>query len=157
VNVSLRDLGARDERWLDAWLGACAASVGYDAIDAEAPGRSLLEATDRVGVEVRVIVVDEPVGVMTFQIDSPNAVIEFVGVAPACTRKGYGHAGAALLEEELRAAGLTHIYAPAPAIHGIAVYFWIRRGYRPLLQGDWPCAHVPNGRNGVAWLIRDLA
>jgi hypothetical protein len=58
---------------------------------------------------------------------------------------------AALLEVQLRKARIQRIYAPASAAHGIAVYFWIRLGYRPLLRADWPC-----NREGVAWLARDL-
>jgi hypothetical protein len=37
-------------------------------------------------------------------------------------------------------------------MHGIAMYFWIRLGYRPLMHSEWPCA-----REGIAWLARDLA
>jgi hypothetical protein len=60
-------------------------------------------------------------------------------------------AAAALIEGELCATGASRVYAPAPEVHGIAMYFWIRLGYRPLMRGEWPCEH-----DGVAWLVREL-
>jgi hypothetical protein len=144
---------ADDGAWLDTWLGASAASVGYDAIDTDEPSRSLSEAI-RGGLDARTIVADEPVGVITYRAHTGSAVdaiIEFVGIESSYARRGYGQAGAALLADELTAAGVRRIFAPAPEIHGIAMYFWIRLGYRPLLRDDWPCV-----REGAAWLARDL-
>jgi hypothetical protein len=57
----------------------------------------------------------------------------------------------ALVEDELRSARVDVVYVPAPAVHGIATYFWIRLGYQPILRPDWPCE-----RSGVSWLLRDL-
>ena len=62
-----------------------------------------------------------------------------------------GMSAAALVEDAVRAEGVRTLYAPAPAVHGIATYFWIRLGYRPLLREEWPCERV-----GVAWLVREL-
>jgi hypothetical protein len=153
MNVALRKLRDGDAAWLDTWLGACAASVGYDVIDANAANRSLARHVDSSRAMARVIVAgDEDVGVVVFTMrDRGAAIIEFVGVQPSRARRGFGHRGASLAEDELRASGATAIYAPAPAVHGIAVYFWIRLGYRPLQKSDWPCY-----RDGVAWLRRDV-
>lgn len=79
------------------------------------------------------------------------AIIELVATPPSEARRGTGMAAAALVEEMLRTDGARAIYAPAPAVHGIDVYFWIRLGYGPLLRADWPCA-----AGGVAWMRRDL-
>ncbi|MEX0750291.1 MAG: GNAT family N-acetyltransferase, partial [Dehalococcoidia bacterium] len=136
--VTLRDLRADDAAWLDTWLGVCAASVGYDVIDVDAPARSLLVRLEHGDLNANVIVAGEKVGVVTYLVRAP-AMIQFIGVQPSQVRRGYGQAGAALVEDVLRAAGVTTIYAAAPAIHGIDVYFWIRLGYRPLLQAEWPC------------------
>ena len=46
---------------------------------------------------------------------------------------------AALAEDEMRAAASALAYAPAAAIHGISMYFWIRLGYAPQLRDQWPC------------------
>lgn len=148
MNVDLRPLIAGDLPSLDAWLPSVAASVGYDAaritVDAppEHPRTTIVLRDDEViGVTVHARLSKRP----------RSAVIEFVGITPAHARRGCGHRAATLLEESLRAAGVRRIYAPAPAAHGIDVYFWIRLGYRPLLRPDWPCA-----LDGVAWLCRDL-
>lgn len=151
MNVSLRELRGDDASWLDGWLGACAASVGYGAIDQAAAAPSLFKRLESDDVRACVIVAAEDVGIVTYRAATP-ATIEFVGVQPAHARCGYGHAGATLVEGILQAAGARTIYAPAPAVHGIAVYFWIRLGYRPLLQGEWPRACTE-----VAWFRRDLS
>jgi len=150
VNVALRDVQPNDGPWLDTWLGACAASVAYDTIDPDAASLSLLKRLEAGGLLAKVIRTHQDIGIVAYRVDAP-ATIEFVGVQPTQARRGYGHAGAALVEEILRASGAGAIYAPASAIHGIAVYFWIRLGYRPLLQDEFPCK-----RDGVAWLKRDL-
>jgi GNAT superfamily N-acetyltransferase len=150
MNVSLRDLQRDDERWLDAWLSASVRSVEYDRIDASALFESLGKLVAG-GVIVRIIVATEPVGLAIFRIDDGRGMFEFVGLAPAASRQGLGQRGAMLAEEEMRTAGARRLFAPAPAMHGIAVYFWVRLGYRPLLRAEWPCA-----RDGVAWLARDL-
>jgi hypothetical protein len=96
----------------------------------------------------------EHVGLVVYRMHAPkrgDAIIELVATPPEHARNGAGGAAAALLEDELRRRGVRRIYAPAPAAHGIAMYFWNRLGYRPLLRGAWPCAH-----EGVAWLMRDL-
>jgi hypothetical protein len=151
MSVSLRDLRREDAGWLDTWLGACAASVGYERMEPAEPSQTLFSAIN-ADLNARVIAAGLPVGLVTYRIDGADGVIEFVGVEPAFARRGYGHAGAALVEEEMRTAGVRRTFAAAPAIHGIDVYFWIRLGYRPLVRGEWPC-----DRPGVAWLARDLA
>jgi len=151
VNVALRDVQPNDGPWLDTWLGACAASVAYDTIDPDAASLSLLKRLEAGGLLAKVIRTHQNIGIVAYRVDAP-ATIEFVGVQSAHTRRGYGHAGAALVEEVVQASGATAIYAPAPALHSIAMYFWIRLGYRPVLQHEWPCH-----REGVAWLKRDLS
>lgn len=153
MTVRLRNLSEAHDAWLDAWLGVCAASVGYDIIALDAPSASLRTATsqDRAA---KIIVADEPVGVITYRNGSPSpedAIIEFVGVEPSFARRGHGQTGAAVLADELRTAGVRKVFAPAAEKHGIGLYFWIRLGYRPLLRDEWPCA-----RQGIAWLARDL-
>jgi len=151
MKVALREVEPSDAPWLDAWLGACAASVGYDIIDPHAPAASLAAAAEG-GLRARIIAEAQPAGIVTYRIQRAAAVIEFVGVQPEHARRGLGHAGASAAEDELRAGGASVIYAPAPALHGIDVYFWIRLGYRPLPRAEWPC-----DRPGVAWLARALA
>ncbi len=156
VNVALRALERDDVAWVDTWLGPVAASAGYGEIDAAAPG-TWLDARSRKdrGLHPRVIERDgERAGVLVYRVHAPRrgaAIIEIVATPPNMARRGAGMAAAALVEAELRAAGVRAVYAPAPAVHGIDVYFWIRLGYRPLQSAEWPCT-----REGVAWLRRAL-
>ncbi len=78
------------------------------------------------------------------------AIIELIALAPEHARRGLGMRAAAPAEEELRAGGAERILAPATEQHGIALYFWIRLGYRPLERAAWPCR-----RPATAWLVRD--
>jgi hypothetical protein len=155
VNVALRALDRDDVAWLDTWLAPVAASAGYNEIDAAAPG-TWLDARSRKDrrLRPRVIERDGVRGVLASRVHAPRrgaAIIEMVAAPPDRARRGSGMAAAALVEAELRAAGVRAVYAPAPAVHGIGVYFWIRLGYRPLPSAEWPCT-----RDGVAWLGRVL-
>jgi hypothetical protein len=156
VTIALRPLLDADAAWLDGWLAPVAASVGYDEIDVTRPGASLRERAQRDGgVRATVIVRDgADAGLAVYRraaLNRGSAIIEIVATPPASARKGSGMMAAALIEEELRTGGVRSLYAPAPAAHGITMYFWIRLGYRPLLRGQWPCE-----RDGVAWLVREL-
>ena len=152
MTISLRDMQPADHAWLDGWAGTCAAAAGYPRIDPRVPAASLMAAIAGADLRAKVIVADAagPAGIAVYRIGA-HPTIEFVGVTPAHARRGYGHAGACLVEEVLRAAGARSVYAAATAAHGIAVYFWIRLGYRPLVQDEWP-----RRCDGVAWLRRDF-
>ena len=154
--LSLRALDGNDAAWLDEWLAPVAASVGYDELDGGRPGATLLDRSSaNPRTRARIIVRDnDDVGLAVYRIDAPrrgDAVIEIVATRREFARRGSGMGAVALIEDELRAAGVGEVYAPAPAMHGIAVYFWIRLGYRPLMRAAWPCE-----RAGVAWLARAL-
>lgn len=140
MNVVLRLATADDRRWLVTWLPPVAKSVGYDAAD---------------DAEVRIIERDsEPAGVLVVRMHAPaegSAIVELVATPKEQARRGSAMQACVLLEGDLRSQGVARVYAPAPAAHGIAMYFWIRLGYRPLLRDDWPCAPL-----GVAWLRRDI-
>jgi hypothetical protein len=122
--------------------------VGYDA------SRITQSRSRNAGTIMAVLRDDEPIGVTVHAALAGRhdaAIIELIAIMPAHARHGHGHRAATFVEDTLRASGMRRVYAPAPAIHGIDVYFWIRLGYRPLLRADWPCA-----RDGVAWLARDI-
>ncbi|MBI5285900.1 MAG: hypothetical protein HY874_12500 [Chloroflexi bacterium] len=157
MNVALRPLEEGDVAWLDGWLGVVAASVGYDAMPAGSPGAGLRRRLARERrLHVEIIERDgRRAGVIVYRARAPRrdaAIIELVATPPSEARKGSGMAAAALLEQRLRIDGVRAVYAPAPAVHGIDVYFWIRLGYRPLPRDEWPCAV-----DAVAWMRRDLS
>lgn len=150
--LQLRPFADIDAAWLDGWFAPVAASVGYDATGGAA---FLAERIHDPTVHASVIVHDDtPVGLVVYRVGAPRAraaIIEIVAVPPDYARRGAGMSAVALVEDELRSARVDVVYAPAPAVHGIATYFWIRLGYRPILRPDWPCE-----RPGVAWLLREL-
>ena len=156
MNTQLRPVEDGDAAWLDGWLAPVAASVAYDEIDGARPGASLIERLRRDrGLRAQIIVRDgDGVGLVVYRVGVPKrdaAIVEIIATPAALARRGSGMSAAALVEDAVRAEGVRTLYAPAPAVHGIATYFWIRLGYRPLLRGEWPCERV-----GVAWLVREL-
>jgi hypothetical protein len=156
VNIQLRPVGVGDARWLDGWLAPVAASVAYNEMTVERPSALLLERLRRErGLRAQIIVRDgDDVGVVVYRVGAPRrdaAIVEIVATPPALARRGSGMSAAALMEDAVRAEGVRVVYAPAPEVHGIATYFWIRLGYRPLLRREWPCE-----RTGVAWLAREI-
>lgn len=154
--VRLRAFGEGDAAWADEWFGGVAAAVAYPAIDAPlmagSSGRLLGE--DR-SLRARVIERKRArVGIILYRVDEPRrseAIFEIVAVPDAEARRGSGMMAAAVAEREMHELGARTIYAPASAVHGISVYFWIRLGYAPLQQSEWPCE-----RSGVLWLRRHL-
>ncbi len=156
MNVALREIADGDAAWLDTWLGAVAESVGYDAINIADAAASLVgRLRAEPSLRARIIERDgAAAGAVVYRLHAPRrdaSVIEFVGTPPAEARRGSGMAAAAVIEREIREAGTKIVYVPAPDRHGIAVYFWIRLGYRPLPSAEWPCL-----RAGVAWMARRL-
>jgi len=154
--VNLRPFTAGDSAWLDEWFAPVAASVGYSGLDLTHPGASLLSRIGAISPPIARVIVREDVcaGIVICSLDTPRvsaAIVEIIATTPEAARRGSGMAAAAAIERELQAVGVRTIYAPAPAIHGIDVYFWIRLGYHPILRGGWPCS-----RPGVAWLSRDI-
>lgn len=155
MNVNLRPLATADAPWLDSWLGTVASVAGYVESDSTTAASLLDRLHAERGLRCRILERDgEDVGLVVYRLQAPTrgaAIIEFVATPAAAARLGSGMRAAALIEEELLAARIKTVYAPAAAVHSIAIYFWIRLGYRPLLRSEWPCE-----RAGVAWLRRDL-
>jgi hypothetical protein len=156
VNVALRPFISTDAAWLETWFSPVARSVGYDFLDRPDAGQVLLSRV-RSEKTLRAHVIErdgDAAGVIVYRLHAPKrgaAIIEVVATPPSAARLGSGMTAAALVEDELRVEKVRSVYAPAPAIHGISMYFWIRLGYRPLLSPEWPCQP-----QGVAWLVRDL-
>ena len=152
MNLTLRSLTPDDEAWLDAWYPAAVARFDYNCADAAALLRC--GAGDKQ-FQARVIASGATdVGLIAYRLRTPKdygGQFELVLTPPEHARKGAGMAAAALAEQEMRAADMLETYAPAPAINGISMYFWIRLGYAPLMRDAWPC-----DSNGVAWLKRSL-
>ncbi len=101
------------------------------------------------------------VGACIVGFDAPveGAVsIPLVAVEPEQRYRGLGSEAALALEQHLRARlAAERIYAPVPDGRGLAVYFWLRLGYRPLLKemAPWPLASLNAASPPGIWLLRD--
>ena len=56
--------------------------------------------------------------------------------------------------EKMKGAGVEVAYARVPPSNGLAIYFWLRTGYRPLFPVPFD---VPDELDrGLLWMVRDL-
>jgi len=101
------------------------------------------------------------IGMAVVFCDSPaprDATIAFLAVDPARRFRGLGGEAGIELERHLRGRwGFERVYAPVPEGRGLAVYFWLRLGFRPLSSAESPKA--PLGLTGESkpgiWMVRD--
>jgi hypothetical protein len=103
-----------------------------------------------------------PAGLAVAQVDLPEtgaACVPFIAIAPAERFRGLGGEAGLALEAHLgREFGVRRVLAPVPEGRGLAVYFWLRLGYRPLIQVDapWPLIGLDGkGLPGI-WMARDV-
>jgi GNAT superfamily N-acetyltransferase len=123
--------------------------------------RRAVEAGD--GVLIADVVTGESIGVAVALLDVPAtgaASVPFIAIAPARRFRGLGGEAGLALERHLRSEhGVTSVYAPAPDGRGLAVYFWLRLGYRPLsaAEGPGPLAGLGAEPRPGIWMVRDEA
>jgi len=106
---------------------------------------------------------DACVGVMVVRRGLPrenSGCVPFIAVDPARRYRGLGGCAGLAIEKHLRGRfGVDTVYAPIPDGRGLAVYFWLRLGFRPLTQSESPGALV--GLNDAAppgiWMARERA
>lgn len=103
----------------------------------------------------------EAVGLVVVLAHEPErgaACLPFAGIDPAERFRGLGGEAVLALERRIEERwGTRRFLAPVPEGRGLAVYFWLRLGYRPLTRKDAPWA--PVGLNGKPapglWMARD--
>jgi len=74
----------------------------------------------------------EVVGVVAYRGEGSTCYITAVVVRPDKRGLGLGSEGVRLLEEYCASRGIVTFYAQVPLDGGLAFYFWLRLGYRPL-------------------------
>ena len=123
----------------------------------------LLEAATRQGEAVLIeeAAPGNAIGAAVAVLDAPQqgtAAIPFISIDPDRRYRGLGGEATLALERHLRARfGVESVYAPIPDWRGLAVYFWLRQGYRPvtITEAPWPLTGlVPDPRPGI-WMLRD--
>lgn len=148
--MQLRPIDAADIDSLAAWLPSTAAAAGCDRW-------STAEAL-RKAIDNKSVLVGGEAGAQSFielERRAPRrdaACVRFLAVPPDRRRLGIGHRTALALEERL-AASTKQMYVSIPARLGLALYFWLRLGYRPLTQRDWP---APPDDQPSVWMVREL-
>ncbi len=89
------------------------------------------------------------------------ATVLAVAVAPERRGRAVGLRAVLAAERRLGREGSQAVYASVPRRNGRGVYFWLRAGYRPLLEppeGGAPCAEgAPEAApEGCGWFYRRL-
>jgi GNAT superfamily N-acetyltransferase len=149
--LSLRPARVADLEPLSAWLPPVASAVGCQRFVSDDALRDALRAP-------HVLLAEEggfPACLVYFETGTPlpdAARVRLLAVDPARRRLGIGGRAAMALERRL-VKKARRIYVAVPSELGLALYFWLRLGYRPLTQGEWP---APPDRAPSVWMVQAL-
>jgi len=134
------------------WLAA-ALSPEWEPADIEAPAGAgecvVIWRTDGAPIGLAVAVAGQP--------NAGSACISLLAIEPAERFRGLGGEAALALEGRMLDSWRSRVVlAPVPEGRGLAVYFWLRLGYRPLLRADAPWPLVSLGGRSVRgiWMAR---
>ena len=131
--VAVRPARASDGDALASWLGDALTAAVEDGTEAA----RLLDVIERgVAAGAGVYAIEEwgsVVGVVLARAVDDGAATRFdaLVVRPEARRRGIGAKAMALVEE---ATGARRFLAETRARDGRALYFWLRLGYRPILE-----------------------
>ena len=137
---------------MNAWLpGALAPDWSLADLEGALPRSHAVLFEDQAG---------SPAGLAVVFLDRPQAeaaTVAFLTIDPLRRFRGLGGEAALALERHLRERlGMGKVYAPVPDNRGLAVYFWLRLGYRPLTAAESPGPLVglnPEPKAGI-WMLR---
>ena len=115
--------------WIEATLAPEWTLADLKAAVADGNG-VLISDTGGAAIGAAVLLQDVP--------SMADATIPFLAVDPARRFRGLGGEAGLALAAHLRSSGVSRVYAPVPDGRGLALYFWLRLGFRPLLQGESP-------------------
>jgi GNAT superfamily N-acetyltransferase len=147
--ATLEDVAAMSE-----WLSMSALSPDWQIEDLETtlPAATGVLISDRAG---------DALGLIVLLSDRPepgDVSVPLVAVAPQRRFSGLGGEAVLAVEREVRARwGVQRCFAPVPDGRGLAVYFWLRLGYRPLTteQAPWPLAGLSDEPRRGMWMLRE--
>jgi hypothetical protein len=92
-------------------------------------------------------------------LDAPS-LARMQPIDPTRRYRGLGGEAALALERHLRKRfDIEKVYAPIPDWRGLAVYFWLRQGYRPVTfaEAPWPLTGLLIEPRPGIWMLRDSA
>ncbi len=133
---------------LASWLPDVAELAGC-------PRWAVTDALVEVASSSQVLINEDASAFIAFQTAAPepdSAQVDFLAVAPEQRRLGIGGRMALGVERRLKKKA-KRLYALVPASIGLALYFWLRLGYRPLPRNDSPS--VSSGDTSV-WMVRSI-
>ena len=146
--MRLRSVRRADIKRLSSWLPAVAAETDCQPW---ASPQALADAKGSSGILTN----DTGTTFVAYQLGSPEvdaARVGFLAVAPGERRLGIGGQTALALERRLRDKA-KRLYALVPSSLSLALYFWLRLGYRPLTKEQRP---EPAANPPAVWMVRDL-
>ncbi len=146
--MKLRPIRGGDFERLSSWLPDVAAEANCQTW---ASPQTLANARGSPGILTN----DIGTAFVAYQLASPEvdaARVDFLAVAPGERRLGIGGRTALTLERRLRDKA-QRLYALVPSSIGLALYFWLRLGYRPLTTEQRP---EPPPSPPAVWMVRDL-
>lgn len=147
--ILLRRAQARDLPAIEPWYGEAARSVFGAEVPAEEPDLQGRFARGNLWVIQR----DRPVGVLEGVPGCPvNGWVSVGFVALEGGQRGWGYGSEAVREFEARYPHSRFLAQVAP-LNGLALYFWLRMGYRPARAEEvfWR----PPGESGIIAMIRE--
>jgi hypothetical protein len=86
------------------------------------------------------------------------ACVPFISIEPSRRFRGLGGEAGLELERHLRhKLGVERVYAPVPDGRGLAVYFWLRLGFRPLTRSEapWPLVGLGDESGRGIWMVSE--
>ena len=116
-----------------------------------ADSTALAELTGKPGVLTN----DARTAFLAYELRSPEANaarVTFLAVAPDERRLGIGGQAALAVERRLRGKA-KRLYVVVPSSIGLALYFWLRLGYKPLERANWP---EPPANPPAVWMVQEL-
>jgi ribosomal protein S18 acetylase RimI-like enzyme len=157
--VRLRPITAADAESVNSWLPEAVAAIhGRGTIpDPSLSLEALIEAWDHV-LPAGTAFVGElsgglAVGLLRARTSNPaRLVIDALTVRADQRNLGYGQEMVFALEESFEQVG-AKVYVGVPRSNGLAIYFWLRTGYRPLYppRAEWPDDPDP----ALFWMTRE--
>jgi GNAT superfamily N-acetyltransferase len=134
--------------WLEAALAPDWSPKDLETMVADGNG-VLISDTKGSAIGLAIVLPDEPtIG---------YAAVPFLSIEPGRRFQGLGGEAGLALDRWLRGKGYGSVYAPVPDGRGLAVYFWLRLGFRPLTSPQWPRPLIGLSQEPVRgiWMLRD--
>ncbi len=146
--IKLRPIRGGDIERLSSWLPDVASAVDCEPWT---NAQALAEAKGSSSVLTN----DAGTAFVAYQLETPDvhaARVDFLAVRPNQRRLGIGGRTALALERRLHKS-TQRLCTLVPSPIGLALYFWLRLGYRPLTKETSP---EPTGSLPAVWMVREL-